>query len=140
MKITFNESLFKVGCRLKNDPFDFTCTANNPPGYYYKPHNPIKIKDFSSYIEEGNPATVSEIPDYAVFSKTNGTFIWRDIYTYGFADTDGVGVDYPFLNGTHYPYGNFVFRIIPEGTNYIESDLIYSAGTMESKLRCTICK
>jgi hypothetical protein len=104
-----------------DEHFDINITdqapALNPLGYYYKPHNPIKIRDFSSYIEEGDPATVSEIPDYAVFSKTNGTFIWRDIYTYGFVDTDGIGVDYPFLNGVHYPFTNTIFRVIPEGAS-----------------------
>ena len=45
------------------------------------------------------------------------------MYSYGFNGSDNSGVDYPFLNGTHYPYKNFIFRIIPEGTNYIESSL-----------------
>jgi hypothetical protein len=40
-----------------------------------------------------------------------------------FKDNLKNGVDYPFLNGKHYPYENFIFRIIPEGTNYIESNL-----------------
>jgi hypothetical protein len=109
-KITYNDDNFDINVTAQ-------APASNPLGYYYKPHNPIKIRDFSSYIEEGDPATVSEIPDYAVFSKTNGTFIWRDIYTYGFVDSDGVGVDYPFLNGVHYPFTNTVFRLIPEGAS-----------------------
>ena len=66
-----------------------------------------------------------DVPDYAYFSTTYNSFIWRDMYDYGFRGSNGEGVDYPFLNATHYPYGNFVFRIIPEGTNYIESDLNY---------------
>jgi hypothetical protein len=111
-KITYNDDNFDI-----NITAQVPNAAANPLGYYYKPHNPIKIRDFSSYIEEGDPATVSEIPDYAVFSKTNGTFIWRDIYTYGFIDTDGIGVDYPFLNGAHYPFTNTVFRVIPEGSS-----------------------
>ena len=109
-KITYNPNHFDIN--ITGQGF-----SGNPLGYYYKPHNPIKIRDFSSYIEEGDPATVSEIPDYAVFSKTNGTFIWRDIYTYGFIDTDGIGVDYPFLNGVHYPFTNTIFRVIPEGAS-----------------------
>jgi len=109
-KITYNPNHFNINIAGQN-------FSGNPLGYYYKPHNPIKIRDFSPYIEDGNPATVSEIPDYAVFSKTNGTFIWRDIYTYGFIDADGVGVDYPFLNGVHYPFTNTIFRVIPEGAS-----------------------
>ena len=40
---------------------------------------------------------------------------------YGFIDTDGVGVDYPYLNDAHYPFLNTIFRITPEGYN-IPSD------------------
>jgi len=111
-KITYNDDNFDININEQ-----VPNAAANPLGYYYKPHNPIKIRDFSSYIEEGDPATVSEIPDYSVFSTTNGTFIWRDIYTYGFIDTDGIGVDYPFLNGVHYPFTNTIFRVIPEGAS-----------------------
>ena len=39
----------------------------------------------------------------------------HDIYTYGFIDESGNGVDYPFLNGTHYPSTNISFRVFPEG-------------------------
>ena len=50
-------------------------------------------------------------------------FKWKDIYTYGYIDTTGLGVNYPFLNGAHYPYGNYIFRIIPEGTDFIEQTI-----------------
>jgi hypothetical protein len=66
---------------------------------------------------------IANAPDYSYFSTTYNSLIWRDIYNYGFKDNDGNGVDFPFLNGTHYPYENYIFRIIPEGTNYIESVL-----------------
>ena len=48
-------------------------------------------------------------------------FRWRDLYPYGFVDTDGIGVDFPFMNGAHYPYENTIFRITPENYN-IPSD------------------
>jgi len=66
---------------------------------------------------------MADVPDYSYFSTTYNALIWRDLYSYGFKDNSGNGVDHPFLNGKHYPYGNFIFRIIPEGTNYIESSL-----------------
>ena len=47
------------------------------------------------------------------------SFIWRDIYPYGFIDSAGVGVDFPFLNGSHYPFRNLIFRLIPEGPTSI---------------------
>jgi hypothetical protein len=113
-KFTFNPFIFDISKKDNN---------RNQLGYYYKPHNKIKIRDFSDYIETGNVNNVDDVPDYAYFSTTYGSFIWRDIYSYGFKDTNRNGVDYPFLNGKHYPYENFIFRIIPEGTNYIESNL-----------------
>jgi len=111
-KFTFNPIVFPIG----GNP-------QNLMGYYYQPHNKIKIRDYSDYIETGSVNNMADVPDYSYFSTTYNSFIWRDLYTYGFKDNSGNGVDYPFLNGKHYPYSNFIFRIIPEGTNYIESSL-----------------
>jgi len=113
-KFTFNSFVFNISDTDDNA---------NQMGYYYKPHSKIKIRAFSDYIETGSINNMVDVPDYAYFSTTYNSFIWRDIYTYGFKDTNKNGVDYPFLNGKHYPYENFIFRIIPEGTNYIESNL-----------------
>jgi hypothetical protein len=113
-KFTFNPFVFNLSDNDNN---------RNQLGYYYQPHNKIKIRGFSDYIETGSINNMSSVPDYSYFSTTYNSFIWRDLYTYGFKDNSGNGVDYPFLNGKHYPYENFIFRIIPEGTNYIESSL-----------------
>ena len=93
-----------------------TKTGNtNPQGYYYQVHHPMKIRAYSGYIEEGIPSSLLGIPPYAYFSKNLGLFRWREIYTYGYIDVDGDGVDYPFINLSHYPYTNVNFRLIPEG-------------------------
>jgi len=113
-KFTFNTDLFDMSLVDMN---------NNQFGYYYKPNRPMKIRGFSDYIETGSINNMVGVPDYSYFSTTYNSFIWRDLYTYGFNDGLGNGVDFPFLNGKHYPYENFIFRIIPEGTNYIESTL-----------------
>jgi hypothetical protein len=113
-KFTFNSNVFDIGCG--NQCF-------NQLGYYYQPHNKMTIRSFSDYIETGSITNIADVPDYSYFSTTYNSFIWRDLYTYGFKDGSGNGVDYPFLNGKHYPYNNYIFRIIPEGTNYIESVL-----------------
>ena len=87
-------------------------------GYYYQPHYPIKIRDYSDYIETGSKQLPEVgIPDYAFYSQKTDSFIWRDIYQYGFIN-NGIGVNYPFINGTHYPYNYNIFRIIPEGSTY----------------------
>jgi hypothetical protein len=113
-KFTFNSYVFDISSTDDN---------NNQMGYYYQPHNRMMIRDYSDYIETGSIKNMADVPDYSYFSTTYNSFIWRDLYTYGFKDGGGNGVDYPFLNGKHYPYENFIFRIIPEGTNYIESSL-----------------
>lgn len=111
-KIKFNQSWFKLKNKLP---------ITNQFGYFYQPHNPIQIATFSDYIEEGSSSNVVGIPDYAYYSTTTALFRWRDLYPYGFVDTSGVGVDYPFLNGAQYPYENTIFRITPENYN-IPSD------------------
>ena len=63
---------------------------------------------------------VVDVPNYAYYSPSKDTFLWKDLYSYGFVDSNNIGVNYPFLNGAHYPYTNIIFRIIPEGTNYNE--------------------
>lgn len=101
-----------------------TTSLLNPLGYYYKPNYPIKLRVYSDYIEEAKKGEVDNVPDYSYYSNLTNTFRWRDIYTYGYIDSSGNGVDYPFLNGKHYPYINSIFRLIPEGTNYIENNFV----------------
>jgi hypothetical protein len=130
-KITYNKDVFIV----PNIPY-FDTPQLGRYGYYYRPHRKLTLRVFSDYIETGDVRNTVDIPDYSYYSTTYNSFIWRDIYEYGFKDAELNGVDYPFLNGTHYPYGNFIFRIIPEGTNYKESDRHYYAtlyGAAEPK-------
>jgi hypothetical protein len=110
-KIAYNEDIFKIDT-------DYS----NPNGFYYKPHHSITLRVYSDYQEEGSTQEVDNIPDYAFFSNYKQKFIWRDLYTYGFIDDKKNGVDYPFLNGTHYPYKKVIFRLMPEG--FIGPDII----------------
>ena len=107
-KITFNQSYFSINT---------DAPQTNQFGYFYKPHNPIVLRKYSTYVEEGDPLKVSNIPDYSFYSNLSNSFRWRDLYSYGFIDNDSIGVDYPFINGKHYPFVNTVFRITPEGSN-----------------------
>ena len=113
-KITYNESVFDINITGESE-------EQNPLGYYYKVHHPMTIKVFSTYIEEGDPDKVSEIPDWAVYDNNTQSFLWKDIYPYGYIDSDGRGVDFPFLNGTHYPFKTTIFRLIPEGSTSIST-------------------
>ena len=105
-KFIYNDTYFNI-------PTD--APAQNQFGYYYKPHNSIVLREYSDYIEEAPATGVINIPNYAFFSNLSNSFRWRDLYPYGYIDTSGIGVEYPFLNGKHYPYKNIVFRLFPEG-------------------------
>ena len=115
-----------------------TNKGNKKEGYIYTPFNLVKIREFSNYINPAvnlqlvidkynitNPNEIDElrksfqIPDYATEIAPN-VFKWRDIYEYGYIDTNGLGINYPFLNGVHYPYANYMFRMIPEGNSFVE--------------------
>jgi len=105
--------------KYNQDVFQTTQTpTSNAPGFYYQPHTAMTIRVFSDYVETGDVAVVEGIPGYAYYSKTDQQFRWRDLYTYGFIDNLGRGVDYPFLNFAQYPFKEVQFRLIPEGINY----------------------
>ena len=95
-----------------------TTATTNPNGYYYQVHNPITIKVFSSYLETASNNLVEDVPAWAYFSNNLQQWIWREIYTYGYIDSLERGVDYPFLNETHYPFDNLQFRLYPEGASF----------------------
>ena len=109
-KIKFNQTVFQT----TNN------SDTNSPGYYYQPHTKMTLRVFSDYIETGNIADIVGIPSWAYYSAQDRQFRWRDLYTYGFLDTFERGVDYPFFNSAHYPFENYVFRLIPEGVTYNE--------------------
>lgn len=105
-KYSFNDTYF-----LNNS------TSNLPSGYLYNPHNPIQIRTFSDYIEFGSKNYVDNIPGYAWYSEYENSWFWRDLYSYGYIDNDGIGVDYPFINGSHYIFTNLIFLQYPVQRN-----------------------
>jgi hypothetical protein len=89
-----------------------TTTINLGPrqeGYFYKAHHLIKIREFSSYIEQGDQFTEG-IPDYAI-NLGDGRYLWRDLLEIGFNESNEIGLNYPFLNGCHYLYNNYCFHV-----------------------------
>lgn len=117
-KLKYNQSVFQTTENV----------STNSPGFYYKPHNPMTLRVFSDYIETANVGEIDNVPSWAFYSTTDQQFRWRDLYTYGFIDNLGRGVDYPFLNTSHYPYTQTIFRLIPEGINYneVDSDITFA--------------
>ena len=92
--------------------------TSNPNGYYYQTHFPITLKVFSDYIESADSDFVEGVPNYAFYSQSLKSWLWRDLYPLGFIDTNGDGVDYPFLNDSHYPFSDIIFRLYPEGASF----------------------
>jgi hypothetical protein len=128
-KFRFNPYYFNIGVTPDSNPFGDNCK-----GYYYKPHYPITIRVFSNYIEEGDAQNVVGIPNYAYYSTNSEKFIWRDLYPYGYIDTENLGVNYPYLNNAHYPYRDIIFRLISEGSTYnygIINDTVVAEPTVD---------
>jgi hypothetical protein len=75
-------------------------------GYYYKSFKSLDIKKFSNFIEKADPEdTIEGIPaDYELYP--NGSKGWRDLLSDGFIEEGTNGVNWPFLNGSHYVYMN----------------------------------
>jgi len=107
-KIKYNQDIFQTTSPI----------STNSPGFYYTPHNSMTIRVFSDYIETADANSVDNVPSYSFYSKSDEQFRWRDLYTYGFIDNLGRGVNYPFFNSAQYPFKDFVFRLIPEGINF----------------------
>jgi hypothetical protein len=92
------------------------------PLHYYQPHHSVTIRVFSDYIETAKINEVDSVPSYSFYSTSDENFRWRDLYTYGFIDNLGRGVDYPFFNGAQYPYSNTIFKLIPDDRDFDFND------------------
>jgi glutaredoxin-related protein len=94
--------------------------------YRYNQHVKLPIRHFSSFTEFGDPTKVEGIPDYAIKGVDN-SFIWRDLLTPGFIEPDsGAGVNYPFINGTHYIHTNIVLGVSPDMSHYNTFKMYYN--------------
>ena len=129
-KLKFNQNVFQTSLKyttletFTDSPIETSPIGTidtNAPGYYYQPHQLMRVRVFSDYVETGDLGLIQGVPSYSYFSNADQQFRWRDLYTYGFIDNLQQGVDYPFLNSAHYPYSDVNFRLIPEGINYNEN-------------------
>jgi len=101
-KYSFNPLLFQNNSSLEQ-----------PSGYAYKTHYDVPIRAFSDYIETGNRNEVIGIPEYSYYSQNDRLWRWRDLYSYGFIDGNGIGIDNPFINNSHYPFKQILFLQTP---------------------------
>lgn len=113
-----------IGCGFSSSA---KCIAGpRHEGYFYYPHHKIKIRDFSTYIEQGTANTIG-IPDYAL-DLGDGRWLWRDLLDIGVNDGQEETLNYPFLNGAHYMYQNFCFPVRRQDP-YGQYDLYYGYET-----------
>jgi hypothetical protein len=119
-KYSFNNLLFsnsQTQTGGNNTGGNIFSEADIPQGYVYKPHYSVPIRTYSDYIETTSVNQLSSAPFYAFYSNETQQFIWRDLYTYGYIDSDGIGVNHPFINGAHYPFKDILFLQYPIARN-----------------------
>jgi hypothetical protein len=80
-------------------------------GYYYQPHHRIPIRKVGNNIN--TYPDYRFVPSYATFSIYEQLWRWRTILEIGFYDSATNGLDYPFVNGSHYPFKDIEFLIKP---------------------------
>lgn len=96
----------------QDDPNEFSgSSVANTFGIYYKPHNKVKLRELSPYVEISNTKDIINLPENAKYYENEKLWKWRDLYDHGFIDTEGFGTDFPFINGMHYILNNINFYI-----------------------------
>lgn len=81
--------------------------------FTYNPIKPIIIKKYSSYFEIANNLTTDNIPSYSIKLDDNN-YIWRDLLDVGVFEDNGNGIDYPFINNSHYLFNKIDLEIKPD--------------------------
>ena len=72
----------------------------------------LQILYSPDYIEESETSNIYNLPSYAKYFVKEKVWKWRDIWSKGYINPEGLGVDYPFINGCHYinKLNNFYIR------------------------------
>ena len=124
--------LSEINHKISFNPQHFDNNSDNmlPDGYTYKPHHSVPIRVYSDFIETGDKDKVDLVPNYSFYSKSDNQWRWRDIYEYGFIDSNGNGLNNPFLNGCHYPFKEILFLLTPMKKNInLYNNIIFSPLT-----------
>jgi len=110
---TFNTTNREIASAVNN--IDFNSPSVNLDlgiryeSYFYNPHTRIKLREYSSYIEEGTIDTL-DLPTYSI-PMGDGRYLWRDLLDVGTNDMNEDILDYPFMNGVHYIDSNVLFPL-----------------------------
>lgn len=99
-KLTISPTIFNHN---QDDPNYYSgVTESNVVGLYYQPHYRVKLRQLSPYIEKAKTNDILNLPENTKYIESEKIWVWRDLYEHGFIDSDGIGTDYPFMNGIHY--------------------------------------
>jgi len=94
-------------------------TNPNGNGYYYKPFKKLQIRVYSNFTEQAESIdNIVDIPNNYV-TYPDKSIAWKDLLTVGYYEEGSNGVNYPFLNASHYFYFNhnlFVRKQVPQST------------------------
>jgi hypothetical protein len=87
--------------------------------FRYKPFYEIKVREFGQekIIQNITASTTIDnpIPSYAVKLDDAGNYLWHDLLDFGYVDPlENIGVDFPFVNGTHYVFENVILSMEPD--------------------------
>ena len=110
--------------------------------------NPVILKYLTNTIYSSN--NVEDKQSWAVFNDKLNIWQWRDLIPNGDIDESGKGTNFPFLNGKHYVYNNFILpfrskywnpitgnrRSLSYNTNYNYNN---SLGTLQTINDIDIC-
>jgi len=100
-KLSFNDRLYQIDSQ----------SNAIPEGYFYKPFYEIPLRKYSNSISTDINIVGQNKPSWAFFSQNENQWIWRNILKPGEIESDGNGVNYPFLNGGHYTFTQNLFLL-----------------------------
>lgn len=142
IKTDFSETLLNEQEYFVTIPYD-SVTKNIV--LKYDPFIKIKIRDFGSEIITQNLSATTveiQIPSYAVLIDSEGNYVWKDLLDFGYVDPlDLLGVNFPFVNGTHYVHDNYILAMEPDmtdtNTNTVFGDIHFSQNQLLNALPTT---
>lgn len=117
-KFTIDYTIFNHGQVSNGDGSSIT----NPKGLFYQPHNRVKLRELSPYIETSDTDDILNLPENATYDNDQKLWKWRDLYDHGYIDSDGFGVNHPFTNGQHYVKSDINFYLRNEETFLNKTD------------------
>jgi len=108
-KISVNSDFFDHG--QENSSKYYGSSPSNPAGYLYQPHQRVKLRQLSPYVETASTNNILDLPENTNYDEILGQWRWRDVYDHGYVDVDGNGTNFPFLNGQHYVKNDINFYL-----------------------------